>query len=348
MHNKTKIFLLILVLSAALFSALAGASYHQFSNKMVIAFGADADQKSPQPIWDSIIATNPDLFLFLGDNVYIDSTEESVMRAAYAMLGSVPGFRRMRESAVPIMATWDDHDYGEDDAGSEFPAKEISQQVFLDFFGEPLSSPRRTREGIYNARIFGEEGRRVQVIALDTRYFRTDKTMLGEDQWSWLEAELARPAELRIIMSSIQFITRDNAWENWTNVKGERTRFIELIIKTGAEGVLFVSGDRHIGELAVMNAGIGYPLFDLTTGSLNKVPKRIPSEKNLHRIEDYPAPTESFGLITLEWGVLSGPHVLLEIKDLGGASIIRRKIPLRMLRKGILPIGRNSSEKNKA
>ena len=87
----------------------------------------------------------------------------------------MPGFKALRES-VPILATWDDHDFGVNDGGSDYPKKVESQQIFLDFFGDPEDSPRRKRPGVYDARVFGPEGKRVQVIMLDTRYFRAARS----------------------------------------------------------------------------------------------------------------------------------------------------------------------------
>ena len=56
------------------------------------------------------------------------------------------------------MAVWDDHDYGVNDGGGDFPAKEISRKAFLDFFNEPMASDRWIQEsGIYTAKTFGDE-----------------------------------------------------------------------------------------------------------------------------------------------------------------------------------------------
>ena len=38
----------------------------------LIAFGSCAREREPQPIWTEIIAKDPDLFLFIGDNHYAD------------------------------------------------------------------------------------------------------------------------------------------------------------------------------------------------------------------------------------------------------------------------------------
>ena len=130
-----------------------------------IAFGSCAKQDQPQPIWDAIVESDPDVFLFIGDNIYGDSEEMDVLRGKWQQLGRVAGYQRLK-ATCPILATWDDHDYGKNDAGSEYAMKVESQKLFLDFFDEPADSPRRQRPGVYHSYRFGPDGRRVQVILL--------------------------------------------------------------------------------------------------------------------------------------------------------------------------------------
>lgn len=320
-----------------------------------IAFGSCADQSKPQPIWATILRTKPDIFLFLGDNIYADTEDMNVMRAKYARLAAIRGFRKLRRT-VPILATWDDHDYGVNDGGSEYPKRTESQQVFLNFFGEPKGSPRRKREGVYNAKLFGPPGKRVQIILLDTRYFRSPlrrsvseeegkgryipdanpvKTMLGEAQWKWLEGELRIPAEVRIIVSSIQVVPEDHGWEKWANFPLERQRLFKLISETGAAGVIFISGDRHLAELSMMDGGVGYPIYDLTSSALTNSSKRWqPQETNRHRVGTMNW-GDNFGLITIDWK-RADPQISLQIRDVEGDVTIQRKIYLSTIRPGAL------------
>jgi alkaline phosphatase D len=99
-----------------------------------IAFGSCAKQDKPQPIWNAVLASDPDLFIFLGDNIYGDTRDMAVLRRKYAELAAQPGFVRLTER-TPILATWDDHDYGENDAGVDYPFKDESRQIFCDFWG---------------------------------------------------------------------------------------------------------------------------------------------------------------------------------------------------------------------
>jgi alkaline phosphatase D len=309
-----------------------------------IAFGSCLSQEKPQPIWDAVIATRPDLFIFLGDNIYADTDNTEILKQKYAQLGANPGFQKLVKTC-PIMATWDDHDYGADDAGVEFRNKVASQRVFLEFFNEPPDSPRRQREGVYGARVFGPPGQRVQIILLDTRYFRSklkksgdayvpntdpDATLLGAAQWKWLEEQLRAPAELRIIGSSIQVVPEDHRFEKWANLPAERERLFKLLRDTKAAGVVFISGDRHLAELSAMDAGLGYPVFDLTSSGLNMANRRWrPTEVNKHRVATMTS-GDNFGMILIDWSA-KPPIVRLQIRDLAGEVVIQEKFDLSLL-----------------
>lgn len=301
-----------------------------------ITFGADFDQEKPQPLWNTLLNFNPELFLFLGDNVYADTENTSVMRKAYEKLAAVPGYQILKRKNIPVMATWDDHDFGVDNGDASFPIKTQSQKIFLDFFDEPEDSPRRLQKGIYHSQMIGPPGKTVQIIALDTRFFKTDSTLLGDDQWKWLKNELKKTAEIRLIMSSIQVISTDTEAENWGRHQNEKKKLFELIKTTKTNGVLFLSGDRHFAELSAINPGVGYPLYEITTGSFNKKQKKISSAKNPYRLKEIEH-SENFGLIKIDWGLINPPSITLEIKTLDGSSVLQRKIPFELLKQGILP-----------
>src|SRR5262249_9540800 len=106
-----------------------------------IVFGSCAHQDKPQPIWKPILEARPELFLFLGDNIYADTEDMEVMRKKYDKLANLPGFKKLRETC-PVLATWDDHDFGVNDGGADYARRRESQQLFLDFFNVPRESPR--------------------------------------------------------------------------------------------------------------------------------------------------------------------------------------------------------------
>jgi alkaline phosphatase D len=291
-----------------------------------IAFGSCADQNRPQPIWDAVLAKRPDLFIFVGDNIYADTEDMELMRAKYAKLAAKPGYQKLLETC-PVLATWDDHDYGANDAGAWYPKKAESAQIMLDFFGVPADSPRRQRDCVYGAYRFGPEGRRVQVILLDTRYFKSrmkadtrsreeknalglvgwyvpeddpTTTILGDEQWAWLEQQVKQPADVRIIASSIQVIAHEKGMESWGNFPHERHRLYDLITKAGAKGAFFISGDGHFSEVSRTDEG-PYPLYDFTSSGLTNIFPDGPNKVNNFRVSQTTYARPTFGLIELDW-----------------------------------------------
>lgn len=292
-----------------------------------IAFGSCADQTKDQLIWTEVLAADPDLFVMLGDNVYADTDDPAELQASYAMLAQQPGFQRLRET-TEIIATWDDHDYGQNDIGEDYVAKTASREIMLDFFGVPADSPRRSQPGgIYASYYYGEPGQRVQVILLDLRWSRSELVivadqerrdrrqaedrgpydanlaanarLMDEAQWQWLEAELQQPADLRIIGSSIQLLAQFTGWETWANYPKERQRFIELLARYQQEPVLIISGDVHWAELSMIEeTASDWPLVELTSSGLTEEWSAI--SPNRHRVGAAHAEA-NFGLIEIDW-----------------------------------------------
>jgi alkaline phosphatase D len=314
-----------------------------------IAFGACAKHDKDQPIWDAVLAARPDLFIFLGDNIYADTRDPAVMAAKYAMLAAKPGFRKLRDT-TPVLAIWDDHDYGEDDAGADYPMKAEARRQFCDFWGEAATSPRRVREGIHAAYVFGPAGRRVQVILPDLRWNRTpiqkldgveykawsaakaaagapvpgpyarnpdlQATMLGEAQWSWLEAQLRQPADLRILGSSLQVLADFAGWEGWINYARDHQRLLESIRDARADRLICLSGDTHYGEISRLDVNTPYPLWDITSSGLTEVwPVTPPNARRQGEVWR----DRNFGLIEIDWSP-PAPKLRVEVRDERGAA----------------------------
>ena len=101
-----------------------------------IAFGSCLKQTRPQPIWGSVLQKKPDIFVLLGDNIYGDTRDMEKLESKWNDFSLISGFKKLRQNSR-LLAVWDDHDYGENDAGIEFPKKVESQKIFLDFLKYP-------------------------------------------------------------------------------------------------------------------------------------------------------------------------------------------------------------------
>ncbi len=316
-----------------------------------IGLGSCLKQDLPQPIFDAILDDDFGLFVFLGDNVYgdVESADLRELRDAYAMQAAADGLSRLREAAVPLAATWDDHDYGLNDGGADFFGREEAQRIFEDFWDVPADSERAARRGVYDAVSYGPPGQRVQLILLDTRYFRsplkrTDepgapgreryvpdpdsaKTMLGEEQWSWLREVLQEEADLRILASSIQVIADGHGYEGWRNLPAERDRLYSLLREVGANGLVIVSGDRHRGGIYRRGDVLDYPLLELTASSLNS-PSTSGEEAGPYRVGPTYQP-ENYGAFTIDW---ASRTVTLEVRDMDGEPVLTETLDLDDLR----------------
>ena len=267
-----------------------------FSQDLKIAFGSCGHQNKSLRILENVAELKPDYFVYLGDNIYADTRDVTVLRQKYRQLADNPSYQKLK-STTKILATWDDHDYGEDDAGKYFPMKNDSKHVFLEFFDEPKNSKRYQHEGIYTSYMFKKKCKRIQLILLDTRTFRsnitryqkgtnkdsifdydllyvpnenTDSTILGNEQWNWLEKQLLIKADVRIIASSTQFGISYNGYEAWANFPKEHEKMFDLLKKTNANGVFFISGDVHYAELSKLENPGRYPIYDLTASGLTQ------------------------------------------------------------------------------
>jgi alkaline phosphatase D len=315
-----------------------------------IAFGSCAEEDKPQPILDRVVRSKPDLFIYLGDNIYGDTYDMKVLGAKYDTLAAKPEFQRLK-AAVPIIATWDDHDYGANDSGKEYPYKKESKEMFLKFFAEPSQSARYRHEGIYTSYVYERAGKKIQVILLDGRTFRNrlrlyrgehnaqekyfypldyypheieDSTLLGAEQWKWLEGELRKPADVRIIGSGTQFGITYNGYEAWANYPHEQKRLLDLIKRTGANGVFFLSGDVHYAELSKLEREGQYPIYDLTSSGITSTWHFATPNDN--RIEG-PIMDNHFGLVTINFSK-PDPEIRMEIWDVRGNQRIEYTFPL--------------------
>ena len=318
-----------------------------------IGFGSGAFQWGEQPIWRAAGASKLDLFIFNGDAIYADfdgekvfDVTEDILKAQWARFAAVPNFQWFR-SRVPIMATWDNHDYGKHDGGAAFPLKGISKQLFLDFFGEPEGSRRRLSPGVYDAKTIGPVGRRVQVILLDNRYFKSPyvlaglppeerkalnlsgsmgkylpntepgATLLGAAQWQWLKEQLKKPSELRFIVSGTQIIPDGKGMEEWGNFPRERKRLFDLIQAMGTKGVYFLTGNVHFSEVSRVFIG-ATPLYEFTASGLDHTNEKYANAKNTYRVAG-PYVEHNFGLVEIDWTSAPSPSVVFKVIGLDGA-----------------------------
>ena len=255
---------------------IANISFAEIVYKLGI--GSCVDQDYPTPAWASLEKESINSFFFLGDNIYGDVPSgrlDNVILSYKKLNDQMPSWLKNTEKLV----IWDDHDYGLNDAGANYIYKAESQQIYNDAWNIDQNDPRRSREGIYFSELKDIAGKKILIVGLDTRYFRSNlikignsykphknsnTTILGPIQWQWLEKELSREHDILILASSIQVLATEHRFEKWSNIPHERDKLLALLNKLSSK-VLIISGDRHRSGFYKLDN-----IYEFTSSSLNK------------------------------------------------------------------------------
>ena len=319
----------------ALFLLLISISNAVYSDPFKIAFGSCLDQDLPQPIWSTIQKDEVNAFIFLGDNVYGDdnsSGELNILQKAYSKQKlKLPSWLSEKD----IYSIWDDHDYGENDGGNSYKGKKESQELFLNFWGIPNDDQRYTQEGVYFDHEFIADGVRVHLIGLDTRYFRSEldggfrsykvndndqATILGTNQWSWLNKTIKKDADLIILMTSIQLLATNHAYEKWSLFPSERKKMLKLIDGLDTTTIV-LSGDRHRAGIYKYN-----DIYEITASALNRPSSRKSSNETDLLLLHEMYVKENYGLMLIDGG---SKKVKFSLKDIEGNIINTKTIEIK-------------------
>ena len=301
-----------------------------FSSLPVLIFAQDVSIKTPinslafgscnrtdlnTEIWDEIADKNPDAWVWLGDIVYTDDKSMDDLAEKYLIQKNLPAYKKLIKN-TKVFGVWDDHDFGDNDAGSSFSKKKESRKLLFDFLNLPKDHPAQKREGAYQSYCFGKESQKICLYLLDVRYFKEDYEsdpsprqrykknkglLLGKSQWDWLENELKNnDAVVNLFAGGIQLISSEHPYEKWSNFPLAQKRFFDLLSQYKIKTPLYLSGDRHIAEVSAISLESGYCLYDVTSSGLTHSYNSLKDEANSFRIS--PLMTMlNFGMFTLDW-----------------------------------------------
>jgi alkaline phosphatase D len=245
-------------------------------------------------IFDTITKKKPDLMLWLGDNIYL---READLDSYHSILHRYRHTRSVKEIQnlmrfCPNIAIWDDHDFGPNDANGSYIHKDWTLNAFKNFWPNPSfglgTSPAEL--GTTSQMQFSD----VEIFLLDNRFHRTSKdsiagnspTILGETQLNWLLQALKQSqAPFKLIAVGGQFLNSEAVFENFANYPKERDLIIREIERLDIRGVVFLTGDRHCGELSMLKLNNGNVIYDLTVSPLTSKAYDMSKEPNKHRVE---------------------------------------------------------------
>jgi alkaline phosphatase D len=285
-------------------------------------------------LWKSVLSFHPDLFLWLGDAIYADRgsfpfsskiTSPTIWKAKYDTVKSTEYYRDLIQTSM-ITGIWDDHDYGMNDADKNFKLKHESKELYLSFIDEPVSSPRRSRDGLYTSYKFGAKGKQLHLILLDDRWFydKQARDVLGEEQWQFLEEELKNPGDLVLIANGIQILPSEDIFkEHWYT--SNRERLYQLV---KGIPVLLLSGDVHFAEI-MKNECTENDIYEVTSSGITHTLKSLMGPvmvwiTNLVKPFTYNISTrtfeKNFATIEIQWE--EDPKISVDVRNQDGDSLL--------------------------
>ena len=278
-----------------------------------IAFGSCHKVNDPNSdlILTSIADQKPDAFIWLGDMVYGKDGDPEHLSKRFDQLKSKSSYQNLLQSTT-VYGTWDDHDYGLNNAGRDYQHKDRSRADLFAFLNVPKDSPAYQRNGAYQSYDLSPK---IKLILLDNRYFKSEYapkpyndpyppdyegTILGEQQWNWLENLLKNStADVHLIASGIQVLSPNHRFEKWLNYPNEYQRLIGLLQTYKVKNPIVLSGDRHMSELSQKD--IGYTnLYDITSSGMTEALSKNLLESNPYRLSKALG-VNNYALLSIDW-----------------------------------------------
>ena len=246
------------------------------SQNFRVAFGSCARlaRDPEQRIFRIVEAQSPDLFFWLGDNVYADAESTFAFADEYRRQRSVLSLQNVIRR-IPQLAIWDDHDFGYNNSDGSFPFKDQSLTAFKQYWPNPAYG-EPGNPGVY----FEYSYAGIDFFFLDGRYHRTpnatpdgpSKKFLGDLQTNWLKQRLlASRAPFKVLACGSGWSMADGPQgDTWAAFKTARDDLFDFIRDRRIGGVVCLSGDSHVGELNCIPCSErgGYDIYDLVSSPL--------------------------------------------------------------------------------
>lgn len=245
-------------------------------------------------IFESIAEKSPVFMLWLGDNNYLREPDWNTRRGIQHRNTHTRSVEELQPMLAKMhhYAIWDDHDYGPNNSDKSYMMKDVTLEVFKQFWGNPTYGTKAMPGAItyYN-------WNDCDFFLLDNRFYRDanylkkqDKSILGEKQKEWLKNALAfSHANFKFVAIGGQFLNNGGFYETHANYgfNPEREELINFIQEHNIKNVVFITGDRHHSEISVLKETGKPAIYDVTTSPLTAGPARVnPDENNTLRIKD--------------------------------------------------------------
>ncbi len=238
-------------------------------------------------LWPTMAASGADFMLWLGDTVYLRESDWSSASGIWYRFRadrSTPSLQPFL-AAMPHYATWDDHEFGPNNANADWPLAHVARAAFEAYWPNQTFGTPRDPHAIYHRFQWAD----AVFLVMDNRTHRVDSTtpddlpgypkhQYGPAQLRWLKQNLAsrneggarRHQRLTFVVTGSQFLAERHypGSEDHHRYQAERAEILDFVRANKIGGVVFLSGDVHFSEVLRREGLLPYPLYEFTSSSL--------------------------------------------------------------------------------
>ncbi len=272
------------------------------------------NQEQQAAMWQSVVHARPDLLVFLGDNVYTDlrildklrMTEETMWYRYIETRLTLAIYHMPR--LIPSIATWDDHDTGQNNSDSSWALMPEARKIFETAFPQrPIAGVLKRGPGLSLSYSAFEQS----FLLLDGRSFRSAPeskgSMWGKAQESWLEQESYMTDKPVWIGNGTTFFTGYSRAESVEGDYPESLSWLRNLLSKRRHPALLVAGDRHYSEIQRLEPHLlGYESFEITSSGLHssfRFTHDVRTDANRNRRVAY---TSSHNFVLAETSTMQG------------------------------------------
>lgn len=255
------------------------------------------DTSHSAAIWKNLIAQKPDVIFFIGDAVYADQENSAKGAEPLKLWRRFCDARQILEiyfskTLIPILATWDDHDFGRNNGNmSNFPYVKESQKNFLSFFAQDEGHCDILQQGpgVSSALTL----RNHLFILFDDRSYRQKQSSKhryahwGEEQENWAVDLIRHHKGSSWLMNGSQIFPSLMFKESMAGNHPAQLNGFLAAIRQFPSRVVFASGDVHYSEISrIEPKRLGYETYEITSSAMHSrsipgAPDIIPNSRRI-------------------------------------------------------------------
>ncbi len=269
-------------------------------------------------MWAAVAESEPELIIFNGDSCYVDQRSDGTIEGMWdrhlTTRTMLDVFKWDR--LVPVLATWDDHDTGQNDGNSSNPHLAVAAKYFDAMFGsDPVDGLVKSTGRAASFDTYG-----MRFLLLDCRSNLSGTQVFSISDEAWIDSQVQTSPGPVWLVNGTQFF--GGYLIGAESVEATAPQQLRRIMTNCAKAdvpVGLMTGDVHFSELMELEPGIlGYKSYEFTSSALHS--RTFPGQQfrsfNERRFES----TSKNNFLAIEMVATNKKQVSFELASLGAGK----------------------------